>query len=261
MKKLFLLIALTLLIFTTGCKSIESTTEVWETKRAIKKGSYATALIHAKEAIKNGCDDEEFLVLKEILEDYKMAKAALDRNEPGVAKLHLEDVDDFEDSGMTEAIDELMTLIEEAIFNDKISEIEVNIDKGYISSAEWHVNDLLQEDWLTETQKQKVRDIQKRIEKGKPTPKPTPKPTAASTSAPTSLPPSGGKAILSKQEATEIARKALDVPSNADVVVSTYDTYYIVSFSYTSSYGGATYEEEVGCKVDFNTGRVYDEMG
>ncbi len=259
MKKILVLITAALLITTTGCVSITGMKSMKEAKNAVINGDYSAALNYADLAIKEGCKDKEFLELVENLKKYQEAEAVLKDRDVDAAEELLNKINDFEGSGMATAIkslkDDIEDIKEEAEeFEDDIAEIEDTLKRElyYLSSDD--AKELLEEKGLTLKQRQKVKELFDAAEAGKANKKKV-------TSKPTPTPmPRAGAAILTEQEAVDIARKAMS-QSAADATVQLIEDYYLINFTNKIDTGSEIITDESCCKVDCKTGEVYDQAG
>ena len=245
MKKILVLITAALLITTTGCVSITGMKSMKEAKNAVINGDYSAALNYADLAIKEGCKDKEFLELVENLKKYQEAEAVLKDRDVDAAEELLNKINDFEGSGMATAIKSL---------KDDIAEIEDTLKRElyYLSSDD--AKELLEEKGLTLKQRQKVKELFDAAEAGKANKKKV-------TSKPTPTPmPRAGAAILTEQEAVDIARKAMS-QSAADATVQLIEDYYLINFTNKIDTGSEIITDESCCKVDCKTGEVYDQAG
>ena len=254
MKKIIITVAACSLIL-TSCTSSVAKKAAEETKLAIADGDYTSALSHAELAIKEGYDKDEFLNLKNLVKCYIDERSALDAMDPDKSEEIIQSAGSYEGSGMSAIVDELKKSIskikEDAKeYEDDIEDIEQSIEKEYYYSVSSDAEDLLKED-LTKSQRERVEKLYDTAEQKKKEPK------ATATPQPATSP----KAILTEDEAIEIARADLHASSDADVSIELKGDYYQVIFTSRYVIDGQIEYDGVACKVDAKTGRVYDQAG
>lgn len=260
MKKIFIFIAAGVLML-TSCTSSVAKRAAEEAKLSIAEGDYMSALNYVELAVKEGYNDKEFLKLVKLVENYRDARSALDEMDPDKAEQIINAADSFEGSGMTFMIDELKKDIvklreDSAEYEEDIEEIEHDIEKERYYVASDEAEELLKEE-LTKSQRERVENLKNSAEEKKQQKRDS-KPTATAKPASNQLSP---KAILTKEEAVEIARKELSAAADAEVTVELKEDYYQISFKSVYEFDGETIYDEVACKVDARTGMVYDQAG
>lgn len=267
MKKLLVLITAALLITTTGCMSIDGIRFMKETKEYLAKEDYTMALIPAKHAIAEGCKDKDFIKMTDILKNYREAyyENDLEQAERYINKIKDSDIAEikyFDDTNMIEAVNELKKNIHEKMIDEKIKELEKYMREKNYNLAGGKADNLLEEEELTDWQKQKIQRIadeahEKSIEEIHKIWDSVKNPTPTSPTYPK------GKAYdvnLTEQEAIDAARKAMSEP-NASATVQLIGDYYLVNFTEQIDIGDEIITDESCCKVDCTTGEVYDQAG
>lgn len=292
MKKSILILLLTSVIAVSGCYGSAVKKTMDATREAIMSGEFDAALNYAKLALDEGCKDENFEKLAAILEKYSEAFDAFEKKDIQTAKQALDSIVDFDGSNMTVSIKSLRENVENLekyteVYNSEIDAIAKDFENGYFYISRDDAKDFLSENEknLNLNQIQRLEDIafkaQQAIDekKAEPTPAPTESPIVSDMplnpdqpdmeSPPEENPPvqdpsnSSPKAMLTEQEAINIAMAALGVNKADNPVVSAklISDYYQISITTFYYMDGETIEDGVGCKVDALTGEVYDQAG
>ena len=253
MKKICILLAVMLPILAAGCAA-PGQKMVNNTYTAIKNEEFEDALHYGKTAILEGNKNSQFSDLVDLLEHYINAKEALKKDDIREAKKEFELIDNFDGSGMLDYIEELEEELDREliIINNYINDLEKGVKKdmpAHVVSAELALEKLI----LPTDLDSKVKKLLQEWEKKQKTTNSTPSPSTPEPTPPTGEPP----ANITPEQACEIARKALKLPSNAKITATQHGEYYIVNAEV--DYGDFT--DESGCKVSAYDGTAYDLVG
>ena len=258
MKKVLIILCVAVLIL-SGCTSSTVKRLMEETKLAITDGDFAAAQNYGELAIKEGCKDEEFIALAEILKNYTEAKNRVEAGDIDAAKASLEKIKDTDGSGMTQAVDKLKKEIEEKEKNNeiykKIVTVENAFDVGDYNRVLKDAQELLDKEELADEQKSHIESLlgqaMERLD-------------AASEHFGAGVGAAdqpGGKAMLTEQEAIDRAKEAMEISPSARVTVTLNGEIYTVNVETDYTYNGVTNTDEKCCMVDAKTGEIVGLAG
>ena len=242
MKKICLILAAVLIL--TGCSAGRALVE--ETKAAIAEGKYKQALDISRQAIDEGCDDEQFLVLADVLEHYAKSRDALEQGDLLEAEEYFDGIEDFAQDDMAAVMTDAIDSLEEEIYalrtekheiDELMEDVKGSLSEGSYFLAESEANELLEKN-LTEEQRTKAEELLEQAIAGQ-----------DDSGEP--------EANISKEQAIDIAKKALDLPQNAKVKVEQHGEYYIVNAEV--DYGD--FVDESGCMISIYDGEVFNRVG
>ena len=262
MKRKFAVIAIICVLLLSGCGNEVVDKAVEETKEAILNGDFEAALNYGEMALKEGCDDDEFILLVDNLENYLDAGEALENDDLDKAKEIFEKIDDFDGSGMGKALGELEKSIDEAVkkneeyIENRIEEIRGKISKGYYYTASNEAESLLEKD-LSDSHRKIAEDLKRQAEAGKAKEKNGGDKIDYEGVNPTA--PTSG--LLSKQQAIDIAKAAVNPSSDAKITVTRNENVYIVNFETVHFDENGTFTDGVSCMVDVYSGEVVGLAG
>lgn len=274
MKKVLILIVAVLLVVLTGCEIDTGTKMMEQTRIAIAEGEYDTAMNYGEIAIKEGCDDEEFLNLMSMLKNYLTAKEAFENSDIDAAENSINKIEDYEGTGMSVSVKSLKKSIEEAKehvdeYKKDTERIQRMLDQDLYYGASKVAEELLEKEWLTEPQRKTVQEYLNKAEEGKKkdsaktsSSKETKTETTTTTQSSSWADNHSPKAVFTQEQAIEIARKATSVSENAKITATLInDQYYQISIEDPITSNGETIIDEKSCTVDYKTGEVGNLAG